>query len=339
MQYIILEIIISMRIPFTQLKAEFERILLNLQFSAQKATDIADIFASNSLDGVYTHGLNRFPVFVQLVKDGLINTDAEPVLVDAMGALERWDGQFGPGTLNARFCMDRALHLAGQYGIGCVAIRNTNHWMRGGTYGWQAAEAGYIGINFTNAIAIMPPWGGIDPRQGNNPLVIAVPRKDGHMVLDMAITQYSGGKMMQYEDAGEQLPLPGGYDKEGNLTTNPAEIIESKRYLPIGFWKGSGLSMMLDLLASVLSHGKTVAGITKAGREYGVSQVFIAIKADDEARNEQIIQEVIAFSKESRTDGNGEIRYPGEGTLRTRERNQKDGIPVDVKIWEQVQQL
>ncbi|PTQ95576.1 3-dehydro-L-gulonate 2-dehydrogenase [Mucilaginibacter yixingensis] len=328
-----------MRIAYQELKAEFERILLSLDFNPQKANAIAGIFADNSLDGVYTHGLNRFPVFVQYVKDGLVKVDAEPALVDAMGAIERWDGQLGPGMLNARFCMDRALQLAAAHGTGCAAIRNTNHWMRGGTYGWQAADAGYIGINFTNTVALMPPWGGIDPRQGNNPMVIAVPRKDGHVVLDMAITQFSNGKLLQYQAAGEQLPVPGGYSASGWLSTDPGEILESKRHLPIGFWKGSGLSMMIDLLVSVLSHGKTTAGITQSGSEYGVSQVFMAIRPDDEARSEQIIDEIIAYSKESRTEGDGSIRYPGEGTLRTRQRNQKDGIPVDVKIWEQVKSL
>lgn len=55
--------------------------------------------------------------------------------------------------------MDRAIELASDHGIGPVALRNANHWMRGGSYGWQAAEKGYIGICWTNSIAVMPPWG------------------------------------------------------------------------------------------------------------------------------------------------------------------------------------
>ena len=81
--------------------------------------------------------------------------------------------------------MQRAIALAKENNIGCVTVKNTNHWMRGGTYGWQAADAECIGICITNAIATMPPWGGIKPRLGNNPLVIAVPRTEGHVVLDM----------------------------------------------------------------------------------------------------------------------------------------------------------
>jgi 3-dehydro-L-gulonate 2-dehydrogenase len=329
-----------MRIPFETLQAEFERILLDLNFTAAKAAQIATIFAENSRDGVYTHGLNRFPVFVQYVKDGLINPDAEPVAQEGLGLLERYDGNLGPGMLNARFCMDRAIALANEHGMGCVAIRNTNHWMRGGTYGWQAADAGCIGICFTNTIANVPPWGGVDPRLGNNPLIIAVPRQGGHVVLDMAVSQYSFGKLQQYRDAGDVLPLPGGYNQAGQLTTNAGEIMESSRLLPIGFWKGSGLSLMLDLLVTVLSQGRSTAEVTKNKAEYGVSQVFICIKPNSDQQTAELIEQIIAYTKTSGLENPEKaIRYPGESTLNTREQNLKEGIPVDEKIWEKVKEL
>lgn len=328
-----------MRIPFLQLKAEFKRILLQQNFAEVKAEACARIFAENSRDGVYTHGLNRFPVFVQYTQEGLIIPDAVSTLVDQMGAIERWDGNLGPGMLNAEFCMGRAIALAKENGIGCVALRNTNHWMRGGTYGWQAADAGCISISFTNTIANLPPWGGTDPRLGNNPLVIAVPRKDGHVVLDMAITQYSFGKLHQYKNAGEQLPLPGGYDKDGNLTTDPGAIIQSWRPLPIGFWKGSGLSLVLDLLATVLSKGNSTEKISSRPKELGVSQVFICIKPDDDEQTSQLIEEIIAYTKTSRTEEGKSIQYPGEGTLRTRERNLAEGIPVDEAMWQKILEM
>lgn len=329
-----------MRIPFHQLQSEFKRVLLSLNFAEEKAEACARIFAENSLDGVYTHGLNRFPSFVELIKDGIIKPDAVPTPADAMGAIERWDGNLGPGILNARFCMDRAIELARDNGIGCVALRNTNHWMRGGTYGLQAAEAGMIGICFTNTIAILPPWGGVDPRLGNNPLVIAVPRKEGHVLLDMAVSQYSNGKLQQYQAAHDQLPIPGGYDKNGELTADPGAILESRRSLPIGFWKGSGLSLMLDLLVTILSKGNSTPKITGQVKEYGVSQVFICIRRDDDAQTTQLINEIITYAKTSRLEDESKpVRFPGEATLQTRDRNLREGIPVDEAIWQQVQAM
>jgi 3-dehydro-L-gulonate 2-dehydrogenase len=326
-----------MRIPFPQLKAEFKRVLLKLDFAETKADACATIFAENSQDGVYTHGLNRFPAFVDHVKDGLVKPNEAPTKEGAFGALEQWNGNRGPGMLNAGFCMDRAIALANQNGIGCVALKNTNHWMRGGTYGWQAAQAGVIGICFTNTIANLPPWGGIDPRLGNNPLVIAVPRKGGHVVLDMAISQYSIGKLTQYKDSGEALPLPGGYDARGNLSTNADAILKSERLLPVGFWKGSGLSLMLDLLATVLSGGNSTAKVTQSAIDPGVSQVFICIRPNNNEQTDSLIEEIIAYTKSSTPEhANGSISYPGENTLKTRERNMSDGVLVDEKIWESV---
>jgi len=329
-----------MRILFETLRSEFKRVLLSLNFTEEKANLCATIFAENSRDGVYTHGLNRFPVFVEFVKKGLVIPDAEPTKDTVFGSLEQWNGNLGPGILNARFCMDRAMELANANGIGCVALKNTNHWMRAGAYGWQAAEAGLIGICFTNTIANLPPWGGIDPRLGNNPLVIAIPRKGGHVVLDMAISQYSVGKLNQYKNNNEELPLPGGYDADGNLSTNATEILESKRLLPIGFWKGSGLSLVLDLLATVLSQGKSTAKITESESESGVSQVFICIKPEDNLYTTQAIDEIISYTKTSRTEHEGgTISYPGENTLRTREKSLKEGVLVDERIWAKVKEL
>ncbi|ASU35684.1 3-dehydro-L-gulonate 2-dehydrogenase [Mucilaginibacter xinganensis] len=326
-----------MRVTFNKLQSEFERVLLSLNFSGEKANLCATIFAENSRDGVYTHGLNRFPVFVEFVKQGLVKPGAGPTAEAAFGALERWNGNLGPGILNARFCMDRAITLAKANGISCIALKNTNHWMRAGTYGWQAANAGLIGICFTNTIANLPPWGGIDPRLGNNPLVIAVPRRGGHVVLDMAVSQYSVGKLNQYKNNSEALPLPGGYDKAGNLSTNAAEILESKRLLPVGFWKGSGLSLVLDLLAAVLSEGNSTAKITQSEQESGVSQVFICIKPESNAYTEQVIEEIINYTKTSRPEHEGgAIAYPGENTLKTREKSLKEGVFVDERIWRQV---
>jgi 3-dehydro-L-gulonate 2-dehydrogenase len=272
---------------------------------------------------------------VQFVKDGVIDKDASPRLENGFGVLERWDGASGPGILNANWCMSRAIELAKEQGIGCVALRNTNHWMRGGTYGWQAAEAGCIGICFTNTRPLLPPWGGLDTRLGNNPLVIAVPRPEGHVVLDMAVSQYSYGKLLQHRDAGEPLAFPGGYDEAGQISSDVNTILATTRLLPIGLWKGSGLALMLDLLATILSQGQSTAEIAGREVETSVSQVFIAIKPQSDPQlSQRMIDTILAYTASSEpVDPAQPVRYPGEGTLQTRLRNLAEGIPVNEKIW------
>ncbi len=324
-----------MRISHDNMKAEFKRILLSLSFTEEKAESCAGIFANNSLDGVYSHGINRFPVFVEYVKGGLIRVDAEPVLIEQTGLIEKWDGKSGPGMYNATKAMDRAISLAKANGIGCVAIKNTNHWMRGGTYGWQSANAGCIGICFTNTIANMPPWGGKEPRLGNNPLIIAIPRDKGHIVLDMAMSQFSYGKLQEYQLKNKQLPVPGGYDEQGNLTLDPSLVVKSRRALPVGFWKGAGLSFVLDVLLTGLTGGRSTFQITNGGEETGVSQFFLCMYQSVYA--DELIEEIIEYAKSSSlVDDNNPVLYPGENTLATRKRNEKDGIPVDEGIWSSI---
>ncbi|CAM6004564.1 unnamed protein product [Sphagnum balticum] len=329
-----------MKLPFDVVRAELVRVLVKHGFDVKKANQLATIFTQSSCDGVYSHGLNRFPNLVKAVTNGLVDIHADPILENKIGQIEQWNGNRGPGALNACFCMDRAIELAKANGIGCVAIRNTNHWDRGGTYGWQAANAGTIGICFTNTGPNLPPWGGIDPRLGNNPLVIAIPRRTGHIVLDMSISQYSYGKLHEYQAKNEQLPFPGGYDSDGKLTTDAASIINSKRSLPIGLWKGSGLSLVLDLLVTILSQAQSTAEITEIGISSNISQVFICIYQPDTETTQNLIEQTIAFMRTSRLEkDDGSIMYPGENSLKTREKNLKEGIPVDEKIWNSILEM
>jgi 3-dehydro-L-gulonate 2-dehydrogenase len=331
-----------MRIAFEQLQAQFEQVLKKYDFTPERARLCARLFAENSLDGVYSHGLNRFPTFIEYIEKGYVQVQASPVKEESFGPWERWNGNLGPGNLNAHYCMNRAVELAKEQGMSCVALRNTNHWMRGGTYGWQAAEAGCIAICFTNTIPNMPPWGGTDSRIGNNPLIIALPRPEGHLVLDTAMSLYSYGKMDVYKRRNQPLPFDGGFDKEGKLTSDAGAILQSRRPLPIGYWKGSGLSMMLDMLAALLSRGKAAKDIGELASEYGLSQVFICFDAQrvDLPFVEQITGELIEYIKSSAPVDEGEkIYYPGERTLLTRMENQERGIPVDEEIWNQVLQM
>lgn len=333
----------TIRVPFEEMKAEFKQILLKFNFTEIKAEKCAEVFAANSLEGIYSHGVYRFPRFVDYLQKGYVEPEAEPELVHSSGALEQWNGNLGTGILNAEICTNRAMKIASENGIGCVAIANTNHWMRGGTYGWQAAKKGFVFIGWTNTEKNMPAWGAKDSRLGNNPLVFAVPYKDEAIVLDFAMTQFSYGKMEATEMKKTELPFPGGFDKEGKLTTEPSEILETRRALPIGYWKGAGLSLLLDILATVLSAGRSTKELSKLEAEYGVSQVFIAIdtkKLSNIPSIQKTVEEIVNDVKNSVPDENeSEIRYPGERVLAIRKENRKNGIPVLKKIWEKITEL
>jgi 3-dehydro-L-gulonate 2-dehydrogenase len=328
-----------LRIPFPEVAATLAGILVRIGFEPNRAEHCARLFAETTRDGVYSHGIERFPRFLDTIRIGSVDIHATPERVQQFSALERWDGRRGPGNLNAWTAMARAIELSGDHGIGCVALANTNHWMRGGAYGWQAADAGVIGLCWTNTLANLPPWGSSVAALGNNPLIIAVPRPAGHVVLDMAMSQFSYGALATYQQKGELLPVDGGFDAEGHLTRDPAAIEASQRPLPIGYWKGSGLAMMLDMVAALLSGGLATHQIPiDPVKETGLSQVFLALSlaklqpAEESARAADAIVESLLASGAS-------VRYPGRQVLKTRAENLALGLPVREELWNDLRRL
>jgi len=330
------------RVPYADLYNALHRAVLHLGLKGERASLCARLFAETTRDGVYTHGLNRFPRFAAMVANGCIDVAAEPTRIAGAGALERWDGHLGPGNLNACTAMERAIELARLHGLGGVALANTNHWMRGGSYGWLAAEAGVFAICWTNTLPNLPAWGTATPTLGNNPLVIAIPRPDGvHVVLDMAISQFSYGSISAYAARGQQLPVPGGYDAAGNPTTDAAVLEVSQRALPIGYWKGSGLSLVLDMLAAMLSGGRATHQLARDSlRESGQSQIFLAIDPStfaDTAELDRIASGILeSLEAAVPLDPARPVRYPGQQTLRLREENLRLGVPVDSEVWDKL---
>ena len=324
------------RISFEQVQVTLAGVLRRLGFAAHRAELCARLFAETTCDGVYTHGLNRFTRFAAMVRNGSIDVNAEPVALARFGALERWDGRGGPGNLNAYAAMERAMTLSREHGIGCVALGNTNHWMRGGTYGWQAAETGLIGICWTNTMPNLPPWGATEPCIGNNPLVIGVPRTGGALVLDMAMSQFSYGALESHRKRGELLPVNGGFDAEGNLTRDPGAIEASQRPLPVGYWKGSGLAVVLDAMAAMMSLGKATHQIVPdALRETALSQVFVAMNPAVVGAEDDSVADGIVESLHRCAPGDA-ARYPGERTLEIREENRRLGLPMEEAVWAEI---
>ena len=331
-----------MRLTQTEILAVMQGILVKKGLTADDARSCAQLLVENSLDGIYSHGVNRFPRLVSYLDKGYIKPGNKPELVASLGALEKWDGQLGMGNTNAKLMMDRTIALAKQYGVGCVALRNTNHWMRGGAYGLQAADHGCIGICWTNTQPNMPAWGAKDRRIGNNPLIMTVPKPDGHIMVDGAMAQFSYGAIEAAKLAGRQLPVPGGYDTAGNLTRDPGEIEKTWRVLPIGFWKGSGFSIVMDLIAACLSDGNTTMQVGQLSEdEYALSQVFIAFDVEQTCPDrDALVAEVLANLRASeRIDENAPILYPGEKEYQTRLDNLANGVPVNDAVWEQILSL
>ena len=331
-----------MRVPFEQVKETIKKAFLNVGLTEEQAEECAKIHTQSSCDGVYSHGLNRVPRFCDYVKKGWVNTKSTPQLVKARGAAEHYDGGLGIGILNAEFCMKRAVALAKEHGIDTRSRVNTTHWMRGGTYAWQAASEGFMGMCWINTESCMPLWGSVEPSVGNNPFCIGIPHKDGNIVLDMAMSQYAYGKLQVMRLAGKQLPYPGGFDKDGNLTSDPGAIEESMRILPTGYWKGSSMALVLDMAAAMLSGGRSGDQMDDEGRGSctGCSQIFIAFDPylfSSEKEVEEMLTRRIDRVHHAKPQREGDtVSYPGERTAATRAEHLANGVEVDESVWNEV---
>jgi 3-dehydro-L-gulonate 2-dehydrogenase len=325
------------------LRSEYERILLKRDMKPELAKKLAEGFVDMANEGTYSHGINRFPVFISQVDKGEIKLNAEPECINSLGALEQWDCNFGPGVLNGLICADRAIELAKQFGIGMVAMRNSNHWMRGGAYVLKMARAGFAGIASTNSIAVMPAWGGKDHRIGSNPLIMAI-AGDPPVLVDCSMSQYSYGQLQNFVLADKQLPVVGGFDDNGELTKDPQVLWKNKRLLPMGFWKGSSMSIVLDMLLTAVSGGLSVPALTEdVGGEYGVSQFLIAIDlsrtipADRFADEMKRIREYVLASEPAET---GSVMIAGaEIDAFLQKHAAQGGIEIHDEIWDQITAL
>jgi hypothetical protein len=215
--------------------------------------------------------------------------------------------------------------------------------MRGGSYGLQAAQKGYVGICWTNSLAVMPPWGGKDTRIGTNPLVIAVPGNPPTYV-DMSCSMFSYGKLEVTRLAGKQTPFDAGFDDEGKPTRDPATVEKNRRLLPMGYWKGSGLSIVLDMVATLLSGGLSVAEVSEdLDDEYRVSQVFIAIEVDrlidGKTRNEKLRRITDYVLSATPAEAGIPVRLPGHNLEKIIATHRQHGIPVDDGVWQKIRAL
>ncbi len=309
---------------------------------AERANRFAEVFAGNSMDGVYSHGMNRYPRYISTIESGMC--DASVIKMEkasGFGALEVWDAKNGIGPLMADQAAQRAIELAKMHGIACVALKNNSHWLRAGRFALQMAQAGLCGICFTNTCQNLAPWGSMQKAIGNNPIAMAIPREAGPLLMDMAISQYAYGKMEVMAKQGKVLDVPCGYNKEGKETCDPREIVDGGVMMPMAMWKGNALSVMLDLMAATLCGGRTSLDLgPDAANERGMSQVFIAMHpaaVNDMEEIERRMSKTLDFLHAlDVADGMPGVRAPGENLAATRARHAKEGIPVAEDTWAQI---
>ena len=326
-----------------ELAAFAARVFVSRGMSQAHAAQVADVLVWADLRGVESHGVERLPSYLAIMDRGGMNPKGAPQLQDVAPAMFRIDADRAAGPVPMMMAVDEAMRRAGAYGVSMGLVCRSAHTGAVGYYAQKVARQGFVGIVLGSGPPLMAYHGARAPSLSTSPLAIAVPGgPDGAIMLDMATSVASNGKLKQA--LREKKPIPEGWalDAQGDATTDPAKAAIS---LPIGGPKGAGLGLMFECVTSVLAGAPLLANMLGPGKTsfHMQSEMFIAIDAskfralDDYERDIEALAGVIKGLP--RVDEAQPIRLPGERAEEEARRRKHSGVPISPRLRTQLAEL
>ncbi len=313
------------------------------------AAIVAKALFEADLVGADAHGVFRLASYVRNLQSGRVNKAAKPSVLQRGPATALIDGDNGMGHLVMTHAANLAIELARTSGIGWVGARRSNHAGAAGVYAAMPAAQGMVGIYAAVSSANhMAPWGGAEPLMGTNPIAFAIPAgKEAPVVLDIATSVASFGTIRTHAISGEPLPEGWVVDRKTGLPITDAKKVGEGVLLPIGGYKGSGLALMIGLLAGVLNgaaFGREVIDFTAPGSEpCNTGQFVVAVDVARFIPPQTFVAEMDRHLKElrasARLPGVDAIRYPGEERQRRKDDRSKNGVALAAPLVKQLDEL
>jgi LDH2 family malate/lactate/ureidoglycolate dehydrogenase len=304
--------------------------------STADAALLAETLVHADLRGVHSHGVLRVGDYAKKLEAGGVDPRGRPRVVTDAGAALVIDGSNSMGQIGATFAMRACVERARTTNAAVAAVGGSNHCGAMDYYALLACRADLIGIATTNALPTMAPWGGKEKVLGINPLAVAIPAGDeAPVVLDIAFSASSHGKIRVYQQKG--LPIPDGWatDAEGRPTTDAAAALDGLLQ-PIGGYKGTGLALVTGLLSTLLSgaaFGTELGSLAEGARPGRDGHFFMALNvaafqevARFKGRLDEIIRRVRASTPAS---PDGRVYLPGEREAEAEKRYRAEGIPLN----------
>jgi len=306
------------------------------------ARTISDVLLWASLRGVDSHGVARVPRYLELLGSGEANAAPSLTFAGGPSGVTVLDADRAPGPVALTAAADEAVRRARAVGIGAVGVRRTVHTGAIGYYTSRIAEQGLIGIAFVAGMPQMPYPGSPGAAVATSPLSIAVPSGGpAPVVLDMATAGIALGKIAQYRNAGRALPEGVAATAGGAPTTDPQL---AKMPLPLGGAKGAGMSLVFELITSVLVGAPIVSSFHSddpQGRRHRQNALILALDpaafGDPFLFGEQVAATLTALHGLPKSDPDTAIRYPGENSAAVAESRSAKGIPVGPKVWAELE--
>lgn len=328
------------RVSIESLSRVVVDVLTKVGVSTKNAEIILDTILFANRRGVATHGVGRLPLYVHKIAAGHYNPQNEIEVLADNAAYALLDAKNGFGQVVAYKATKMAIEKAKKYGIAVVGVRNSNNFGTAGYFGDMAAREGCAAMVYANAAPAIAPTGGNKTIFGTNPLCYAYPGDEEHdpILLDMATTIAARGKIRLAAKNGEKIPLDWAIGPDGQPTDDPNVALKGS-LLPIGGYKGYGLSMFVDIFAGMLT-GSHFAGdvknLSKMEEDSGNGHLFVVIDLDKFMTAEEKKERIAHFHKAVKTCGEeGKIFMPGEIEY-NKLRMAKDTVQISSKQFDEV---
>jgi delta1-piperideine-2-carboxylate reductase len=329
------------RVPFSELVEALRQIFLRHGTSAEVAHVLSNNCASAQRDGSHSHGIFRIPGYLSSLASGWVDGKAVPVVEDVGAAFIRVDAANGFAQPALAVAQSLLIEKARSAGIAILAIRRSHHFAALWPDVEPFARQGLVALSVVNSMTCVVPHGAKKPLFGTNPIAFAAPRAGGDpIVFDMATSAIAHGDVQIAAREGRMLPPGMGVDQTGQPTQDPKAILDGGALLPFGEYKGSALSMMVELLAAGLTGGNFSFEFDWAGHPGAqtpwTGQLLIVIDPDKGSgqqfaeRSEELVRQM---------QGVGQQRMPGDRRYVQRAKSLADGIELSLADWTRLEQL
>jgi L-2-hydroxycarboxylate dehydrogenase (NAD+) len=337
------------RFPAATLRAFLTDALLACGLPQADAAIAAGAMLEADLTGSDAHGVFRLAGYVRQLKRGAFNPRPKITMLERGPATALIDGDQGMGHVVMTYAANLAVELARTSGIGWVGARRSNHAGAGAIYAALPLAHGMVGIyGAASSVNHMAPWGGSEPLLGTNPIAVAIPAGDeAPVVLDIATSLASNGAIRTHELEGKAMPEGWVQSrKDGSAITDAGRITEGT-YLPMGGYKGFGLSLVIGLLAGPLNgaaFGRDIADFAAPPKgELNVGQFMIALDVARfvplDAFRAAVDRHVRELAGSQRLPGVDDIRVPGQGRVARRQEREQNGVPLSATLVAQVDEV
>ncbi len=336
-----------------------KEVFTSLGLRERDASVVADVLVTADLMGISSHGVQRVKRYVDGLKAGSVNPRPNVRVAKELGATALIDADSGLGHSPALKAAHLAAEKAERLGVAVIGVFNSHHYGIAGYYSLKLAEKGLVGLSITNSTPLVAYVNTTGKYLGTNPISIAIPREDGFPVLfDAATSVVPVGKVEIFAKTGRPIPKGWLIDGEGNIFSGSAEdalkLIRKGEgaLLPLGGLgeilgghKGSGLALMVDFLAGVLTGsgwGRHVKYTVCEGKG-NVGHLIAALNPEafigkDKflRRVEEVIQEIRSLKKHPNAD---RVWIPGEKAWLTKKTREKIGVPLHKNVVEELKKV